>query len=370
MNNLRLIRLLCIFLISFLAIGCGNNSDTLESSVVQEPIRSRTVSASLCKVNMSIFTKPYFNYRFNGEDNIDVCYIAIDDQDFPENGPLLQANDSVRTYVYMSPGLHKIKLMIKIDDGCAYDYPCRMCGFDVFLRNGNSSDRIFFKKAGLEENPGSVTNAIFLADFYISVSSKVEYNLDVNLTLYDETDDDGSTAPPYKYGYVRVYSYHQWDNESEIIQPTTCRFFIGTIYDNPDETEFIYTPLVDNENISVGSNLMIMSKFNAYMSGLKVPDSGDFGYRMYVIAQTSIEYESGQSAEEYVSWYSAFYREKYRGGGYSEWYPVDELNASSIPTIWIDATIDIYSNFEIVCFNTKEIQDAYAPSWGIEPNEY
>ena len=48
----------------------------------------------------------------------------------------------------------------------------------------------------------------------------------------------------------------------------------------------------------------------------------------------------------------------------SEWYPADELDTS---LAWVDATIDFYSNLEIVCFKTKEIQDAYASQWGIVP---
>lgn len=45
-------------------------------------------------------------------------------------------------------------------------------------------------------------------------------------------------------------------------------------------------------------------------------------------------------------------------------YPADELDTS---LAWVDATIDFYSNLEIVCFKTKEIQDAYASQWGIVP---
>lgn len=33
---------------------------------------------------------------------------------------------------------------------------------------------------------------------------------------------------------------------------------------------------------------------------------------------------------------------------------------------WIDATIDHYTNLEIVCFNTKKIQDTYASLLGID----
>ena len=46
---------------------------------------------------------------------------------------------------------------------------------------------------------------------------------------------------------------------------------------------------------------------------------------------------------------------------------MDELDESSVR---IDATIDYYPNIEIVCFNTKEIQDAYASQWGIVPVSY
>lgn len=68
--------------------------------------------------------------------------------------------------------------------------------------------------------------------------------------------------------------------------------------------------------------------------------------------------------ETEVSWYSAYYRVEWDDGEYSEWYPIDELDESSVG---IDATIDYYPNIEIVCFNTKEIQDAYASQWGIVP---
>ena len=100
---------------------------------------------------------------------------------------------------------------------------------------------------------------------------------------------------------------------------------------------------------------------------VRLPNGDDIGYKLYLITgiwaklQSNIDTMIGETE---VSWYSAYYRVEWDDGEYSEWYPIDELDESSVG---IDATIDYYPNIEIVCFNTKEIQDAYASQWGIVP---
>lgn len=363
MKKSQLISLLYTFFILFLTVGCENNEE-LESSVTQVLVKSRSVSTSVCKVKMNILTKPYFNYKFNGEDNIDVCYIAIDDQEFPDYGSLLKVNETVLNVNYMSPGRHRIKLKVKIDDGCAYDYPCKSCGIEVISKEGDSSIRLFYKNAKREPLIYSVTNAIFLADFYINVPYTDEYNLDVNLALYDETGDDGTIAPPYIAGNISFYTYNQWGDNLQV--PDGFQYILGILYDNPDETEFIYEGACMYSTENIYGIIRNIGRFDT----VKLPGADDVGYKMYLITRANAEFGSGtQLLEGYVSWYSAFYREKNHDGTYTEWYSVDELSTSTIPCLWIDATIDFYSNLEIVCFDSKETQDAYASSWGIDPNE-
>ena len=114
---------------------------------------------------------------------------------------------------------------------------------------------------------------------------------------------------------------------------------------------------------------MIMNDVCWCNKTVRLPDGGDepIGYKLQLITSmwaklySNIEEMLGETE---VSWYSVYYRTKYNNGEYSEWYFADELNSS---IALVDATIDFYSNLEIVCFKTKEIQDAYASECGIVP---
>lgn len=112
---------------------------------------------------------------------------------------------------------------------------------------------------------------------------------------------------------------------------------------------------------------MLVNNVNWLDKTVRLPDGDDIGYKLFLLTEiwgklySSIGVMSGETE---VSWYSVYYRNKENDGEYSEWYPADELDTS---LAWVDATIDFYSNLEIVCFKTKEIQDAYASQWGIVP---
>lgn len=370
MKKAQIIKSLLPIFILFLTVGCERNENEIfVTSETQKLIKSRSVNDSLKTVNLNVYTKSYFDYKYNVGDHIDVCYVSIDD---PENMDLWVPlkNDDYATHILrMTPGRHQIWLEVEIDDGSSYTYPCETCEIVAISKEGDRSTTLFNNCVRKKHPNSSITNATFLANFYINIPNTVddEYNLDINLTLYDQTNDDGSIAPPYTNGNIRIYAYHQWETNFQVIQPTDYQFILGVEYDNPDKTEFIYSHIQGTQDIYTDMNGITMNNLCGYYENVKLPNADGIGYKMYLITNTSVEYEPGlQINEEGVSWYSAFYREKNYDGTYTEWYPVDELKTTAIPSIWIDATIDFYTNLEIVCFNTKEMQDTYASEWGIE----
>ena len=261
-------------------------------------------------------------------------------------------------------GKHRIKLNIEIDDGKSYTYPIELCNALVTLKNGEAStvlyDRIILKRAD-----SSFTNSAFTVEFDVDFpyTENNDYTLDITLGFYDETYDDGSSGP-YVNGNVSVNTYYQWRSIFEPARPTDIDFVLGIVY-NSTQKEYCYKGYCE-QDFSIDRNGMAVNNVSWHKM-VRLPNGDDIGYKLYLITgiwaklQSNIDTMIGETE---VSWYSAYYRVEWDDGEYSEWYPIDELDESSVG---IDATIDYYPNIEIVCFNTKEIQDAYASQWGIVP---
>jgi len=234
----------------------------------------------------------------------------------------------------------------------------------VTLKNGEAStvlyDRIILKRAD-----SSFTNSAFTVEFDVDFpyTENNDYTLDITLGFYDETYDDGSSGP-YVNGNVSVNTYYQWRSIFEPARPTDIDFVLGIVY-NSTQKEYCYKGYCE-QDFSIDRNGMAVNNVSWHKM-VRLPNGDDIGYKLYLITgiwaklQSNIDTMIGETE---VSWYSAYYRVEWDDGEYSEWYPMDELDESSVR---IDATIDYYPNIEIVCFNTKEIQDAYASQWGIVP---
>ena len=201
----------------------------------------------------------------------------------------------------------------------------------------------------------------FDVDFPYAESN--DYVLDITLGFYDETYDDGSSGP-YVNGNVSVYTYYQWTDITSA-QTVYCDFILGVRY-NSTQKEYWYSKDFE-QNLFIDKNGMLVNNVNWLDKTVRLPDGDDIGYKLFLLTEIWAKLYSSigvMSGETEVSWYSVYYRNKENDGEYSEWYPADELDTS---LAWVDATIDFYSNLEIVCFKTKEIQDAYASQWGIVP---
>lgn len=369
MKKEQIIKSMLFLIIPFLAISCDGNGlmeyeDTmLMQGNTQQGLLSDEASDTACMVNLNLFTKPYFDYQYNTGDNVDYCYVYIDDQK-PFEYICLKGDENVGCNFPISFGKHRVKLDIQIDNGKSYTYPIELCNALVTLKNGEAStvlyDRVILKRAD-----SSVTNSAFTVEFdvYFPYTENEDYTLDITLGFYDETYDDGSSGP-YVNGNVSVYTYYQWEPIFEPAKPVYSDFVLGIVY-NSTQKEYCYKGYCEQE-LYIDRNGMAINNVSWHKM-VRLPDGDDIGYKLYLITgiwakvQSNIDTMYGETE---VSWYAAYYRVKWDDGEYSEWYPVDELDASSIG---IDATIDYYPNLEIVCFKTKEIQDAYASQWGIAP---
>lgn len=369
MKKEQIIKLMLFLIIPFLAISCDGNDlmESEETSLMQgdaqQGLLSDGASDNTCMVNLNLFTKPYFDYQYNTGDNVDECYVYIDGQK-PFEYISLKGNENVGCNLPISFGKHRIKLNIEIDNGKSYTYPIELCNALVTLKNGEAST-VLYDRIILKRGDSSVTNSAFTVEFdvYFPYTEKRDYTLDITLGFYDETYDDGSSGP-YVNGNVSVNTYYQWRSIFEPAKPTDIDFVLGIVY-NSTQKEYCYKGYCEQE-FSIDRNGMAVNNVSWHKM-VRLPNGDDIGYKLYLITgiwaklQSNIDTMIGETE---VSWYSAYYRVEWDDGEYSEWYPIDELDESSVG---IDATIDYYPNIEIVCFNTKEIQDAYASQWGIVP---
>ena len=370
MKKEQIIKSMLFLIIPLLVISCDGNGfmeyeeTALMQRDAQQGLLSDEASDNTCMVNLNLFTKPYFDYQYNTGDHVDECFVYIDNQEDHTRCLYPQSGKNVKGSFMIPFGKHRIKLNIEIDDGKSYIYPIELCNALVTLKNGEASmvlyDRVILKRAD-----SSFTNSAFTVEFDVDFpyAENNDYTLDITLGFYDETYDDGSSGP-YVNGNVSVNTYYQWRSIFEPARPTDIDFVLGIVY-NSTQKEYCYKGYCE-QDFSIDRNGMAVNNVSWHKM-VRLPNGDDIGYKLYLITgiwaklQSNIDTMIGETE---VSWYSAYYRVKWDDGEYSEWYPMDELDESSVR---IDATIDYYPNIEIVCFNTKEIQDAYASQWGIVP---
>ena len=361
------IKSILFLIISFLAISCDDNSilnggaALAQIDTTQQELLSDDASDAVCSVNLNLFTKKYFDYQYDAGDHLD---LYVDGQK-KLNSISLKDNENVTSQFPVSSfGKHKIKLIIEIDSDESYTYPVRLCKALASLKsNGNSTE--LYNESVLKRTNSTVTVPSFIIEFEVYIY-KNDYTLDIELGFLDETYDDGSSSGSYLNGNVNIYTYYQWTNITSA-QTVYCDFIVDIIYDSTQQ-QFTYNKGFE-QDLKLGYNGMIMNDVCWCNKTVRLPDGGDepIGYKLQLITSmwaklySNIEEMLGETE---VSWYSVYYRTKYNNGEYSEWYFADELNSS---IALVDATIDFYSNLEIVCFKTKEIQDAYASEWGIVP---
>lgn len=376
MKKEQIIKLMLFLIIPFLAISCDGDGlmeyeeTALMQGDAQQGLLSDEASDNTCMVNLNLFTKPYFDYQYNTGDNVDYCYVYIDGQK-PFEYICLKGNEDVRCDLPASFGKHRIKLDVEIDNGKSYVYPIELCNALVTLKNGETST-VLYDEVILKRADSSVTNSAFTVEFDADLpyTENNDYTLDITLGFYDETYDDGSSGP-YVDGNVNIYTYYQWENKFASAETVYCDFILGVIYDST-QREYCYNGNFE-QNLYIDRNGMVINNVNWHKI-VRLPDSdnigvdGDnIGYKLHLITSMWAKLQSSigtMVGETEVIWYSAYYRTKWNDGEYSEWCPVDELDTSAA---WIDATIDYYPNLEIACFNTKEVQDAYASQLGIVP---
>lgn len=370
MKKEQIIKSMLFLIIPLLAISCDGNGlmeyeeTALMQGDAQQGLLSDGASDTTSMVNLNLFTKPYFDYQYNTGDHIDECFVYIDNQEEFVGRLSLRGNENVKSIFPISFGRHQIKLDIQIDDGKSYTYPFQRCNALVTLKTKDSSI-VLFNDVVSQGKGGSITNASFEVKFDVNFpyTENYDYTLDITIGFLDETYDDGSSGP-YIDGNVSVYTYYQW---TDITSAKTVigDFILGVRY-NSTQSEYWYSKDFE-QNLYIDKNGMVVNNVNWLNKIVRLPDGDDIGYKLFLLTSIWAKLYSSigvMSGETEVIWYSAYYRTKWNDGEYSEWYPVDELDTSAA---WVDATIDFYSNLEIICFKTKEIQDAYASEWGIVP---
>lgn len=370
MKKEQIIKLMLFLIIPFLAISCDSDGlmeyeeTALMQGDAQQGLLSDEASDNTCMVNLNLFTKPYFDYQYNTDDHVDECFVYIDNQEDLTGRLSLRGDENVKSNIPISFGKHQIKLDIQIDGGKSYTYPFERCNALVTLKTKGSSI-VLFNDVVSQKKGGSITNTSFEVKFDVDFpyAESNDYALDITLGFYDETYDDGSSGP-YVNGNVSVYTYYQWTDITSA-QTVYCDFILGVRY-NSTQKEYWYSKDFE-QNLFVDKNGMLINNVNWLDKTVRLPDGDDIGYKLFLLTEIWAKLYSSigvMSGETEVSWYSVYYRNKENDGEYSGWYPADELDTS---LAWVDATIDFYSNLEIVCFKTKEIQDAYASQWGIVP---
>lgn len=370
MKKEQIIKSMLFLIIPFLAISCDGNGlmeyeeTMLRQGDAQQGLLSDGANDNTCMANLNLFTKPYFDYHYNTGDHVDECFVYIDNQEEFTRCIYLRGDENVKSNLPIPFGKHQIKLDIQIDDGKSYTYPFQQCNALVTLKTRDSSI-VLFNDVVSQGKEGSITNASFEVKFDVNFpyTENDDYILDITIGFLDETNDDGSSGP-YIDGNVSVYTYYQWTDITSA-QTVYCDFILGVRY-NSTQREYWYSKGFE-QNLFIDKNGMVVNNVNWLDKIVRLPDGDDIGYKLFLLTEiwaklySSIDVMSGETE---VSWYSVYYRSKDNDGVYSEWYPADELDSS---LAWIDATIDYYSNLEIVCFKTKEIQNAYASQWGIVP---
>jgi transcriptional antiterminator Rof (Rho-off) len=186
------------------------------------------------------------------------------------------------------------------------------------------------------------------------------------------TKEEKSTSP-YLYGKARIHVFYQWAEDCRLQDEleTECRFTLSILdvikdpqyiidgderYYNGRFADFCILDWHINENYKRYYNWITYDFKN-----LELPRYESFGYKLSLVTDILIHDKGFDAEEKEIDWYSAYYREKFDDGSYSEW---DSAEVGS-HVIWVDSTCEFYSNLEIACFNSKEMEDTYAPQLGI-----
>lgn len=352
----------------FFIIACnqeeiGNIEDATES---QKEVKNN-VSESTFICPFKVYANTIQGYIYNFGDRKDYDHIAIyvdktpEEYDNEERYPYyinLKNNEYAESGIPLPYGKHHITICIKLDDGNGIFETCAAL---VLSKNDSLNTELFKQKISKTEG-NSATDAYFQFEFdidYPYTTDNTKNSLDIVLRFNDELQ---TNEHPFIDGNVFVHAYYDWTSILQTPLNSSWDFMLNII-NSPTEEEHEYHASTKNW-IYKDSNGLLMSNIYCYIDNLRLPIEDNAGYNLHLTTAAWAEFQNGGSiGETEVSWYSAFYREKYNyDGSYTDWYTVDELTSSYIG---IDATIDFYTNLEIVCFKTKKIQDIYAPLLGI-----
>ena len=361
-NSFGIIGTLFSFL--FLIYGCEsqNTFENTSSNVSSKAVRSVSDPIFYCPVN--VYANTVQNYMYNTGDLPGYDYIAFyidkspseywdENEIYPDTITL--RNDSYHNSgIWLPYGKHHITAEIILDDGNGI---FTNCATYVTSITNNVQTSLFKQDIDPRDSTGSGSNAEFQFEFDIDVpypSENTDKTLDIKLMFNEGLED-----PNYITGRALIRAYYDWDPSLDISSKTWWDFSIN-IVDYPTGDIRTFKKSTTNYVNYQTSTDTLSYQFRS----LLLPLEDDVNYNLYLKTDVSVKTNHSTTLKDSeISWYSAYYREQFYEGYYSDWYSVDELTSSYIG---IDATVDFYSNLEIVCFKSKAMYDLYAPSLGID----
>lgn len=351
-----------IFSLLSIIYGC-ESQNTFEGTVPNVGSKAiRNVSDSTFYFPVNVYANTVQNYMYNTGDLPGYDYIAfyIDQSpsEYWEENELypdtitLRNNDYHNSGIWLPYGKHHITARIVLDDGNGI---FTSCATYVTSITSNIKTSLYREDIDSEDSTGSGSNAEFQFEFDIDVpypTENTDKTLDIKLMFNEALED-----PNYITGRALIRTFYDWDSSCNVSGKAWWNFSIDIVDYPTGDTRTYNKSTIDYVNDETS-----MDNISYQFRSLWLPLNDDIHYNLYLKTSVNVETKNSILKDSEISWYSAYYREQFYEGYYSDWYSVDELTSSYIG---IDATVDFYSDLEIVCFKSKAMYDLYAPSLGI-----
>lgn len=347
--------------LSFVFYSCEsqNSFENAPSNVNTKNVKSVSDSIFYCPVK--VYANTVQNYMYNTGDLPGYDYIAFyidkspseyDNENMYPDTITLRNDTYHNSKIRLPYGKHHITTKIRLDDGCGIFTNCA-----AYVTSVTKDTELPLLRQDIDAEEDTGSNAEFQFEFDIDVPYSIENTdntIDIRLMFNEGLED-----PNYITGRALIHTFYDWDSSLKVSGKTWWNFSIDIVDYPTGDIRTYNKSTTDYVNYNTS-----MDNISYQFKSLWLPSDSYVNYNLYLRTDVSVETITSKIIKDSeISWYSAYYRERFYDGSYTDWYIVDELTSSYIG---IDATVDFYSDLEIACFKSKTVYDLYAPSLGID----